>query len=143
MKKLFKNIKKFYKKYDTTHLFEDNMVTFTKDDMYDYSALMSAYEAIWFTLEDYEDHDACKFLTNLYGELGDYIDTFTCAEPKSNNIITIIKLAISIFGTMSVGAFIAALLEYGADTTIFGGIILGALLAICSGIGVYEDIKVA
>lgn len=143
MKKLFKNIKKFYQKYDTTHLFEDNMVTFTKDDMYDYSALMSAYEAIWFTLEDYEDHDACKFLTDLYGELGGYIDTFTGTKPKSNNIITITKLAISVFGTMGVGAFIAVWIECGYDIMIVVGIILAIFVAVCSGIGAYEDIKIA
>ena len=141
MKKLFKNIKKFYKKYDTTHLFDGNKVIFTKDDMYDYSALMSTYEAIWFTLADYEDHDTCKFLADLYGELGDYIDDFTSTEPKSNNIITFIKLVISVFGTMSVGVFIAAWLEYGYDIMIVVGIALAIFVAVCSGIGAYQDIK--
>jgi hypothetical protein len=70
-RKLFKNIKKFYK----TYCLEDNKIEFTKDDMYNHNALMSTYEAIWFSLEEYDDSMTCKFLINLYGEVCDYISS--------------------------------------------------------------------
>lgn len=91
-KKLFKQIKTFYKKYDTQHLFENNKVTFTKKDMYNLNSLMSAYESVWFTLQDYEDHKTCKFLTNLYGELSDYIDYLPYIQnPKHHTMKNLFK----------------------------------------------------
>ena len=141
-KKLFRNIKKFYKKYDTTHYFEDTTVIFTKDDMYDYNALMSAYESIWFTLEDYEDQATCKFLTDLYGELGDYINVFENGKEHNTKAIAIVKLCVSIFGTMSIGSFVAVWIECGYDIMIVVGLALAIFVAVCSGIGAYEDIRI-
>ena len=136
MKKLFKNIKKFYAQYMFT------VDEFSKDDMYDHDALMSVYEDVWSVMEDY-DHDETdhKFIADLYGDLGDYIDIFINGKPQSK-IITIIKLAMSIFSTMSIGAFVAVWLECGYDIMIVVGIALATFLAVCSGIGTYEDIKV-
>lgn len=106
-KKLFKQIKTFYKKYDTQHFFDDEKVTFTKDDMYDLNALMSAYESVWFTLEDYDDHKVCKFLTNLYSELGDYIDYLPYAQkPKHNTIIKTATLILIMGVIFMLGTYI-------------------------------------
>ena len=79
MKKLLKNINLYYKKYDLAHPFTE--IKLTKADMHDHETLMSVYENIWETLEYYEvransfnqNLDTYKWLTALYGELGDYI----------------------------------------------------------------------
>lgn len=137
--KLRKNINKFYKHYDLEHPFDT--ITITKDDMYDHNALMTAYESLWLTMEQYDNESAeYQWMTNLYGELGDYIDCFVNGKPKSK-ALTIFKLIISIFGTMGIGVFTVAILEYGCYLETVGGLVLAAMVATTAGIGVYEDIK--
>jgi len=96
-KKLYKNIKKFYQYYDLSK----SKVTFTKADMYDHDALMTAYEAMWRTLDYYDHPTTCKFLTNLYDELGDYLHHIP-AQPKYTykpfiKTASVILAAITIF----------------------------------------------
>ena len=53
-----------------------NVYPITKSDMYNHSALMSAYEYVWTTLEEYGDTmsiDEYATMSALYGDLGDYI----------------------------------------------------------------------
>ena len=70
MKKLMHKINKFYKKYDLTF----SNITLTKSDMYDHDALMTAYEAMWFTMECYDTaSDGYRWLLHLYNELDDYM----------------------------------------------------------------------
>lgn len=73
MKKLMRNINKFYKYYDQAHPFLD--IKLTKTDMYNHDTLMSTYEDIWTTMEYYEDTTSAEYrwILNLYGELSDYI----------------------------------------------------------------------
>lgn len=97
MKTLLKNINKFYKKYDTTHLFD--------------------------------------------GELGDYINAFENGKEHNTKALAIFKLCVSIFCTMCIGAFIAVWIECGYDLMLVVGIALAIFLAVCSGIGAYEDVK--
>lgn len=56
-------------------------------------------------------------------------------------MIKIVKLTASVFGIFCAGIYFALIVEYGIDFTLGAGIILGVILAICAGIGVYEDIK--
>ena len=60
---------------------------------------------------------------------------------KMKNKIKYIKLTISLFGVLSTGAFLAVIIENGLDHTLATGLILGIILAICAGIGAYEDFK--
>ncbi len=135
MRKLRYKINKFYKRYDLTF----SNTTLTKSDMNNEDALMSAYEALWLTMEHYEDNTAeYQWLSSLYAELGDYITT----PPKTrHNAIAIFELIISIFGILCAGTYIALIIEYGIDLTLGAGALLGSILAVCSGIGVYENIK--
>lgn len=73
MKNLRKNINKFYREYDLSRPFDH--IKLSKDDMYDMDTLMTAYEAMWETMEDYDkDSASYAFISKLYGDLSDYID---------------------------------------------------------------------
>lgn len=133
--KLLRNINKFYKHYDLEHPFDT--ITLTKDDMYDHDALMTAYESMWLTLEHYDGTEKeYQWLLNLYAELGDYI-----TYGSKGKIDTVVKLIASIFGIFCTGMFTAIAIEYGIDLTVGVGIILSIILAVCSGIATYENIK--
>ena len=142
MKTLRKNINKFYKHYDIANI--GFSISLTKGDMYDHDTLMNVYSDLWEAIDYYEHEDKtiCQWLTALYGELGDYLDCVP-TRPNYNKILAILKLCVAIFGTMSIGAFIAVWIECGYDIMIIVGIVMGMFLAVCSGIGAYEDIKVA
>jgi hypothetical protein len=75
MKKLMRNINRFYKYYDQVHPFDN--IKLTKVDMYNHDILMSVYEDIWVTMDYHEDTTSAeyKWILNLYGELGDYLAT--------------------------------------------------------------------
>ena len=74
MKKFRHKLNKFYKVYDITF----SNTRLTKADMYDHNALMSAYEALWMSMECYEDNSAeYQWMSALYAELGDYISRGT------------------------------------------------------------------
>jgi hypothetical protein len=69
MNKLRRNINNFYKTYGEND-------RFTKSDMYNLDALMSAYESLWFALDENGDImtiEEYQWVSALYGELGDYI----------------------------------------------------------------------
>lgn len=141
MRKLMHKINRFYKRYDLTNIGFD--IRLTKADMYNYNALMSAYEAIWETMEYYEDETACKFMASLYQDVSDRlfaIENDLVTKP-SHKTLAIFKLGVAIFGTMSMGALIAMLIECGFDSMILIGMVCATVLAVCSGIGAYEDIK--
>jgi hypothetical protein len=133
---LLKNINKFYKHYDLEHQFDT--ITMTKADMHDHDALMTAYESIWLTMDQYDIEDKeYRWLSKLYCELGDYING------KSKDKSVIFKLIALMYGTFCIGIFTAFLIAYGINFVLCVGIILSIILAICSGISVYEDIKEA
>ena len=50
-------------------------------------------------------------------------------------------ITITKFGTMGIGVFTVAILEYGCYLETVGGLVLAAMVATTAGIGVYEDIK--
>lgn len=142
MKKLMKDINKFYKHYDLTNIGLDMRVT--KADMYDYNALMSVYEAIWMTMEYYEDKTACEFMASLYQDVSDRmfaIENDLVARPNHNKALAIFMYCVSVFGTMSIGAFIAVWIECGFDILIVVGIMLAGFVAISSGIGAKETMQ--
>lgn len=142
MKKLLKRLNKFYKKYDITNF--DEKVKLYPEYMYDLDYLMSAYESIWFSLEAYEDSTACKFMAELYRDLHDYmfdLQNGLIKRPKYDGA-TILKIIVSVFGTMCLGAFVAIGIECGyLDWYIGCGMAFSSLLAFASGMGAYEDIK--
>lgn len=74
MKSLRKNINKFYKYYNIAN--PNYSIKVSKSDMYDHNTLMEVYECIWDNLMYYVDEDTVgyKWLLDLYGELGDYMD---------------------------------------------------------------------
>lgn len=133
--KLLRNINKFYKKYDLEHPFDP--ITMTKDDMYDHNALMTAYESLWLTMEHYDEDSAeYQWMSDLYGELGDYI-----TYGGNSNVDTIVKLIAFILGIFFTGVFTAVAIEYGLYLIVGAGIVLGIILAVCSGIALYQNIK--
>lgn len=70
MKNLKYRINKFYKYYSI------NNIKLSRADMHDKDTLMNVYENMWLNMdEDGPDltDDECAWLTNLYGDLGDYI----------------------------------------------------------------------
>lgn len=141
MSKLLKDINKFFKEYDQTHMFET--VKFTKDDMYDHNALMTAYENIWETMGYYEDCGSAeyKWISALYEKLGNYIDVFENGKKHNYKFLAIFKLCVSVFCTACVGAFIAVMVAYGFDIMAMVGILMAVFCAIGSGVGAYEDLK--
>jgi hypothetical protein len=56
-------------------------------------------------------------------------------------LVTAFKVGVSVFGVYCAGAYTALAIEYGIDVTIGAGLGLAIILAICAGIGAYEDIK--
>lgn len=130
MKRLMKKVNKFYKKYDVSNL--DNTTRLTKDDMYDMDKLMTAYEAIWISLEYYDDRVPRQFMTNLYDELSDYMDNIP--KKHKHRTCAIFMFGISECGTMGVGMFIAALFAYGYDPLFIVGIICALIVAIGYGL---------
>lgn len=56
-------------------------------------------------------------------------------------MIKIFKLAASIFGILCTGAFLTLIIEYEIDFVLGLGITISTVLAICAGLGLYEDIK--
>lgn len=133
--KLLKDIKKFYEEYDIVHT---NTITMTRSNMDDHDALMTAYESLWMTMEHY-DHDSAEYqwMAALYAELGDYI-----TYGGKGTAVTAFKCVASVFGAFCVGAFSMAAIAYGINLTFGIGLVLGAVLAVCAGVGAYEDIKV-
>lgn len=77
MKTLRKTISKFYAEY--YHILGHGKGTkLTKSEMLDHNTLMSVYEDVWVALDyemlDYDTHPSeYKWVSDLYGDLGDYI----------------------------------------------------------------------
>lgn len=142
-KTLLKNINKFYKKYDITHLDDPDATKLYIDDMYDLDYLMSAYESVYFSMEGYEETSKeYKWMKNLYMEISDYIDYLPYNKRPKYAADTIIKIIISVFGTMCFGAFVAIGIECGyLDWYVGFGMVFSSFLAFTSGMGAYEDIK--
>ena len=135
--KLLRNINKFYKHYDLEHPFDT--ITMTKNDMYDHDALMTAYESMWLTIEQYDGTEKeYQWLLNLYGELGYYI---TYGDKGKVKVDTIGKLIAFIFSIFSTGILTATAVVYGIDLKVGVVMALSIIIAIGSGIGAYENIK--
>lgn len=139
MKTLLKNINKFYKHYYITYPDLDKRLT--KTDMYDDNLLMTVYEEIWDNMSYYDTTSAeYQWMSDLHNQLSDYITNIP-NRPNHHKALAIFKLCVSAFGTMCIGAYLAMLIEYGADLTICSGIVFSIILAVLSGIGAYEDVK--
>lgn len=128
---LLKNINKFYKHYDLEHT---DTLTMSRSDMYNHDALMSAYESLWLTIDQYDtDAPEYQWLVDLYAELGDYI-----SHPPINKVIKTVCTALSVFGVFSAGAMTAVSIEYGMDLTLGVGLVVSVLDAILYGIAAYK-----
>ena len=144
MKNLRKNINKFYKKYDIANYQTSKRVS--KADIYDYNVLMDVYNDIYDNLVYYEDKQDVdnKWVCDLYTSVNNQmfaIENDLILNPNNNKAIAIFKLCVSIFCTLSVGAFVAIMIEYGFDIMCSLGILVGSFLTTCSFIGYKEDIK--
>lgn len=131
--KLLRNINKFYRRYNVKNI---ESITLTKSDMHDSKTLEYTKSCIWHSMQHFsDDTQIYQWLYNLYNDLGDYMSKPKC---RISTIVTLIALVLGILG---IGMFAAVAIEYGIDLTVGVGITLSAILAVCSGIATYENIK--
>lgn len=130
MKPLRPRINHFFRYYDLSTFGHSD---FTRADMCDRDALMTAYEAIWLTLEEFDgtkrEH---KWLTDLYGDLGDYIAD-ECYRDYAKAIDKDCKLAL-LFGIVGTICF-ASCLPNSVDFATIGGLLTSLVLVF---VGTYE-----
>ena len=101
MLKLLYNIKKYYKHYDLMHPLKAKKVSIK--DMYNHNTLMGIYENMWMSMEYYKPNTKdYKWLSRLYGELGDYITYSPKLNIKKIMLTTII--ATTLISTVWAGA---------------------------------------
>ena len=137
MKNLRNRINKFYRMYDLTTREVRKM---TIDDMTDRDALMTAYEAIWLTMDEYLMDDLpwneYEWMKDLYGDLGDYIEYGY--DRETAKAVTRGKQACVIAGFL--GAFIfASCLPDGAHFVTIGGLLVSVALIIVAGVSLHQD----
>lgn len=123
--KLRKNINKFYQHYNLERPFDTT--TLTKDDMYDHDVLMTAYEAIGFTMEQYDNVDEnYVWLSRLYSDLGDYLD-----GTLKTNTVSILNVIMSIFCICATNLFVTVMIVYNhISLPLVGGAVLGLIASI-------------
>ena len=119
MQTIRNRINKFYKSYGVT------TVKLSRADMRNHTALMTAYEDMWFTMDEYGDNltaDEYAWLSKTYGDLGDYITNI-----KNKGEIVMKKLFnpfAMFFGGFGLAASILYLGLFGID---FQGVALAVL----------------
>lgn len=125
MKNLRNRINHFYSCYDLTTAETRKM---SRADMGDHDALMTAYESIYLTMEEYEGSErGYAWLSDLYGDLGDYISDGNNAESATagNGIATV-------FGVLGLFVF-AMCATVSLDWLTIGGLLLSVAVIMKGG----------
>lgn len=129
--KLLNNINKFYQEYC-------DPIVLTKRDMHNHNTLMSVCKDIQAVMECHNKIDKdYQWLSSLYDTLDDYI-----AMSHRYNAVAIFKAIVSIFGILGIGVFATVIIKFSyIDFIISSGLIVSIILAVCGGIGAYEEVR--